>query len=136
MVRGMADMISFPRLPNVKMHHDCYEDLEKLIHDDEKPDFIAAYTLRINFLSQNIGKETLYHKSWFEVLKKVQGMRSIRFMKFRNLRILYMIEEEKAYLLLAFEEHQGHKNTEYAKYVDSALKRLKERKGSNENRIC
>ena len=127
MFRRMAGMITFPRLPNIKMHHDCYEDLVRLIHDNEKPDFIAAYTSRINFLSQNIGKETLYHKAWFEVLKNAQGLRSIRFMKFRNLRILYIVEEEKAFLLLAFEERQGHKNTEYAKFVDSALQRLKER---------
>jgi len=38
-----------------------------------------------------------------------------------------MVEDGKAFLLLAFEERQGHKNTEYSRYIDPALKRLKER---------
>lgn len=120
-------LIPFPQYSNVVMHSECYMDLVKLIHENEKPEFIASYELRISYLSQNLGKETVYHRAWFEVLKKAKGLRSIHFVVFRNLRILYMIENEKAFLLLAFEERQGHKNTEYSKNIDLALKRLNEK---------
>lgn len=124
MLEGGKTVIPFPQLSNVMMHLDCRADLDRLIQPDEIPDFIAAFNLRIDFLSKNIGKETVYHRSWFEVLKKAHGLRSVRFMKFRNLRILYMLEDKKAYLLLAFEERQGHRKTEYSNYIDPALKRL------------
>ena len=120
-------MIPFPQHSNVVMHSECRMELVKLIHESEIPDFLAAYEQRINFLSQNLGKEALFHRSWFEVLKNAKGLRSIHFMVFRNLRILYMVENNKAFLLLAFEERQGHKRTEYTNYIDPALKRLKDK---------
>ena len=118
--------ISIPQLSNVMMHSQCYAEINQLVQGDEIPGFIAAYKQRIDFLSRNIGRETI-HRSWFEVLKKAHGLRSIRFMKFRILRILYMLESNKAFLLLAFEERQGHKNTEYTNYIDFAWKRLYEK---------
>ena len=124
---GGKGMILFPQHSNVVMHSECRAELVELIHENEIPDFIAAYEQRISFLSQNLGKETFYHRAWFEVLKKAHGLRSIRFVVFRNLRILYIVENGKAFLLLAFEERQGHKNTEYSQYFDPALMRLKER---------
>lgn len=126
MIEGGKIVIPFPQHPNVMMHMDCRTELSRLIQPGEIPDFIAAYRQRLDFLSQHMGEETV-HRSWFEVLKKAHGLRSVRFMKFRNLRILYMLEDEKAYLLLAFEERQGHRNTEYSNYIDPALKRLCEK---------
>ncbi len=124
---GGNSIIPFPQHSNVLMHFDCRADLAALIHNNEIPGFIAAYNLRIDFLSQNLGKETVYHPSWFEVLKKAQGLRSVHLVKFRNLRILYAVENDIAYLLLAFEERQGHRNTEYTGYIAPALKRLSEK---------
>ena len=118
--------LPFPQYSNVLMHSECRTELIKLIHESEIPGFIAAYEKRIDYLSQHLGKETL-HRRWFEVLKTAKGLRSIRYMSFRNLRILYMVEGDKAYLLLAFEERQGHGNTEYSKYVDPALKRFQDK---------
>ena len=120
-------MLLIPQYSNVAMHRECQAELGNLIHENELPDFIAAYELRIDFLSRNLGKEAMYHPKWFEVLKKAHGLRSRHFMKFRNLRILYMIEDDKAFLLLAFEERRGHRKTGYANYIDPALKRFEER---------
>ena len=119
-------MIQFPSRSNVEIHFECRAELERLIQNNEIPEFIADYKARIDFLSQNIGHETM-HRKWFEALKKAHGLRSIRFMKFRNLRILYALEDNKAFLLLAFEEKKGHGNTEYCNYIDPAMKRLKEK---------
>ncbi|MBQ9251610.1 MAG: hypothetical protein IJ188_03120 [Clostridia bacterium] len=121
---GGRRTIPFPQHSNVVMHSECRAELISLIHEGEIPEFIAAYEQRIGFLSRNLGKETIYHPKWFEVLKKAQGLRSVHFVTFRNLRILYVVENSKAFLLLAFEERQGHKNTEYSKFIDPALKRL------------
>ena len=60
-------MIPFPQRSNVLIHPECRAELDGLIHKSEMPDFIAAYEQRINFLSQNLGKETVYHRTWFEV---------------------------------------------------------------------
>ena len=119
-------IIDFPKYSNVLMHSKCREEIIQLIQWEEVPDFVAAYQQRLDFLIQHMGQETI-HRQWFEVLKKTQGLRSIRFLKFRNLRILYVLEKSKAYLLLAFEEQKGHKKTEYSSYIDPALKRMSER---------
>ena len=127
MIEEERSLISFPRQSNILMHDDCRTELIKLIQENERPDFIASYKTRIDFLSKNIGNETVLHRKWFEVLKKAKGLRSIRFMKFRNLRILYTVEQDKAFLLLAFEEAQGHENTEYKHFIGPALKRYSEK---------
>jgi len=119
-------VIFFPQFSNVKLHSECEAEIIQLIHKNEVPAFIASYNQRVKFLSEHLGQEII-HKSWFEILKKTQGLRSIRFMKFRNLRILYALENEKAFLLVAFEERQGHRNTEYAPYIDIAQKRLNQK---------
>lgn len=126
MYEGGIDVIQLPKHSNVLMHLDCYAELIELIHQDEYPSFIADYKERIEFLIGHFGTEQ-QHRKWFEVLKKAKGLRSIHFMKFRNLRILYMLENKRAYLLLAFEEKQGHRVTEYSNYIDPALKRMSEK---------
>lgn len=127
MIEEERSLISFPRQSNILMHDDCRTELNKLIQANERPDFIASYKLRIDYLSQNLGNETVFNRKWFEVLKKAKGLRSIRFMKFRNLRILYTVEQNKAFLLLAFEEAQGHRNTEYKHFIAPALQRYSEK---------
>lgn len=60
------------------------------------------------FLSQNLGREIM-HLEWFEPLKN-SSYRSMRFAHVKllnNLRIIYCIAHEKAYLLVAFKEHNS-----------------------------
>lgn len=122
-----GNIIFLPKHVNVVIHEECRNDIERLLSPEDIPAFIASYAARIEFLSLNIGRETFLHRSWFEVLKCSGGFRSIRFVSIRNLRILYAIEKDIAYLLLTFEEKSGHRNTEYAKYIDVAKKRLSEK---------
>ena len=122
-------VIVFPQYSNVEMHSECRAEIIQLIQKDEIPSFLASYEQRVKFLSEHLGQE-IKHKSWFEILKKTQGLRSIRFMKFRNLRILYALESKRAFLLVAFEERQGHRNTEYGPYIDIAQKRLHQKGAS------
>ena len=123
MQEGKRDIIAFPKYSNVWMHSKCRDEIIRLIRPEEVPEFIAAYESRVDYLSKNMGQE-ISHRTWFEVLKKSQGLRAIRFLKCHNLRILYVIENGKAYLLLAFEERKGHRNTEYSSYIEPALNRL------------
>ncbi len=123
---GNTKIIVFPQYSNVVIHATCQEELKQLIRTtDEMAAFIASYRQRVGYLSQHLGEET-FHTKWFEILSKADGLRSIRFMTFKNLRILYMLESNKAFLLLAFEERQGHRRTEYANYISPALKRFEE----------
>lgn len=43
-----------------------------------------------------------------------------------NIRILFAYRNNKVYLLCAFYERQGHKNTEYDAHIPVAQKRLAE----------
>ena len=124
---GKEMILQLPHFPRVKIHMRCEEEINGLIQESETDLFIADYEVKIKFLSEHMGQETV-HK-WFEQLKKAQGLRSIHMVKFHNMRILYMLEKGVAYLLLAFEEKQGHGNTEYRKFIPAALERLNE-KGS------
>lgn len=121
------NLISLPQRSNVLLHQECYADLIKLVQENDIPAFIAAYNDRIRFLSQNLGMETVLHRAWFEVLQKEKGLRSIRFVSINNIRILYLLENGKAFLLLAFKEKSGHKNTEYKKFIDPALRRFNDK---------
>ena len=61
---------------------------------------------QLNYLSQNLGQETK-HQEWFEHLKNEAPYKSMRFAHVKllsNLRIIYGIANEKAYLFVAFTE--------------------------------
>ncbi|MBO4484431.1 MAG: hypothetical protein J5738_03490 [Lachnospiraceae bacterium] len=116
----------FPKYVNVHIHKECKQELELLVQKENIPAFIKAYQDRIAYLSQNIGKET-FHRQWFEILKGTKGLRAIRFLRIQNIRILYIVDGNNAYLLLAFEERQGHRKDEYANYFSPAYSRYQDK---------
>ena len=116
----------FPQYANVCIHRECKKELELLVQKENIAAFIGAYQDRISFLSQNIGRET-FHRQWFEILKGTKGLRAIRFLSIQNIRILYHVDGKNAYLLVAFEERQGHKKGEYARYIHPAYLRCEEK---------
>lgn len=63
---------------------------------------------RLNYLSQNMGKET-FHNEWFEHLEgsTYNSMRFVHVKLLNNLRIIYGIANSKAYLLVAFTEQNS-----------------------------
>lgn len=107
------------------MHNACVDDLMAILSKSDIPAFQAAYEDRINYLSHNLGKEQS-HRKWFEILRGTDGLRSMRFVSIHNIRILYIIINDKAFLLLAFEERQGHRKSEYSNYIKAAFERLGE----------
>lgn len=117
-------LLTLPGYSRVLVHPDCLKDLQQLLDPGQIPAFLPHYQKRVKFLSDNLGSETQV-RAWFEVLKNSSGKRSIRFLKlFGNLRIIYMIVNQTAVLLVPFQEHIGHASTEYAAYLPLAEKRL------------
>lgn len=62
-----------------------------------------------------------------EHLSGYSGLNSMRFLfDGANIRILFAFLDRKIYLLCAFYERKGKKNTEYSSYIPIALQRLNE----------
>lgn len=80
---------------------------------------------------QSMGEKAIGKKG--DPIEHLSGQRDLSSMRFplnaTNLRILFSYQEGKVYLLCAFYERKGHRNTEYGAYIPVALKRLNELKG-------
>lgn len=92
---------------NVLMHLSAQEELRDIISKNPraKAQLKSKLNSRLLFLSKNLGRET-QHREWFEHLKDAE-YKSMRFANVKlldNLRILYGIANDKAYLLVAFTE--------------------------------
>ena len=115
--------------------HPKYEiDLVALIERSGfKGKFCGMYMQRLRFLEE-YGKACVKRKSWFELLKHVDGeIYSIRFKSQKNIRILFCFIEylkvEYAVLLYPFEEkekNKGKSKDSYDHAVTIALSRRKE----------
>lgn len=92
------------------MHLSAQNELRDIIKQNTKAkaQLKAKLNSRLLFLSQNLGRET-QHREWFEHLESVP-YKSMRFANVKllgNLRILYGIADEKAFLLVAFTEQNA-----------------------------
>ncbi len=110
---------------NVLAHPMVEEELKAFY--EQRPDWVgclcAAYRQRLLFLSEHIGQETK-HRQWFEMLKDAKPYRSMRFNHVKlvdNLRIIYCVKDDKAYLLVAFKEK---KKSDYDAAIELAKKRI------------
>ena len=95
---------------NILMHKDAQEELQDIIKQNPaaKGQLKTKLNQRLSYLSQNLGQETK-HTEWFEHLEDA-SYKSMRFANVKlvnNLRILYGIANEKAYLLVAFTERNS-----------------------------
>ena len=120
---------SFPpgmkNYPNILAHELVEKELKELI--DENPEALAQlesnYEKRLDFLSRNLGRETAH--TWFEFLEgsSYKSMRFVKVKLLKNLRILYGIADNKAYLLVAFTEKR--RKSDYAHALKIAENRAK-----------
>lgn len=113
----------------VLMHIKCEDELKVLIEESgKKVKFAAQFNQRLSFLVQN-GANAVKHTSWFEVLKNEQGISAIRFISIDNIRILYVLQHEKAYLLHSFKETSKPNSKDakgYRHACEIAKKRIEE----------
>lgn len=116
----------------IKEHPKYEGDLIALIERSGfKGKFCGMYMQRLRFL-EKYGRECVLRKSWFELLKHVDGdIYSIRFRSQKNIRILFgfieYLKVEYAVLLYPFEEKGKKKSKDsYDHAVTIALSRLKE----------
>ena len=95
---------------NVLIHGLAVRELTDIVQQNPaaRVQLKAKLNARLSFLSQNLGREIM-HLEWFEPLKN-SSYRSMSFAHVKllnNLRIIYCIAHEKAYLLVAFKEHNS-----------------------------
>lgn len=80
---------------------------------------------------QSMGEKAIGKKG--DPMEHLSGQSNLSSMRFplnaTNLRILFSYQAGKVYLLCAFYERKGHRNTEYGAYIPVALKRLDELRG-------
>ena len=122
--------IDFPRgidrFPNIRIHKDADEELRtiyKRVSAGGQAKLAGALNQRFRYLSDNLGREQ-FHSEWFEILSDVDPtMRSLRLMMaapIGNLRLLYVIMESQAVILVSFIEH---KKKDYRPSIALAIKR-------------
>lgn len=112
--------------PRIRIHQKCQQELKDLIDKSgKKGRFKARYKNRLDYLHKN-GREAIQHPSWFEDLKHEKELYSLHLDDIDNVRILYMISEEKIYLLCAFKEKKKANagRNSYAGNIPLALSRI------------
>ena len=117
----------------LKAHNNLEEDLKDILERSGFiEDFSGKYMQRLTYLEK--AKEDCYkRRDWFEKLKVVKNLYSIKFNKSqKNIRILFSFVEFRgrkyAILLHAFEEKDNKNMSKYSydKATPVALKRLEE----------
>lgn len=95
---------------NILMHSSAQEELQYIVrrNPQSRAQLKSKLNGRLTYLSQNLGRET-QHSEWFEHLEGVpyKSMRFAHVKLLGNLRIIYGIANEKAYLLVAFTEQNA-----------------------------
>lgn len=91
--------------PCILMHYECENELRSILEKSgKKPRFKAAFKARLDFLVQHWAIAPTLHHQWFEVLLGKQGISSMKFINIDNIRILYILKGNTAFLLYAFKE--------------------------------
>ena len=111
---------------NIVIHQKAEEELASLVNAFDKPvriQFRAAYDKRLEFLSQHLNFETEYTE-WFEFIQPPLKSMRFRSLKLNNIRILYCIVNDKAFLLTAFKEKRT--KSDYRRAIETAQARLKD----------
>jgi hypothetical protein len=96
-----------------------------------KNKFVRLYRNRLKFLEER-GIDCVQKSDWFEILKKTNGLYSMKFKSTKNLRIIFTFtgkfNENISILLCTFEEKDSKNNSSgsYSKAIETANKRLNE----------
>lgn len=108
---------------NILIHHQAQTELMDLVKQNPQTKTLlrTQFGRRLDYLSQNLGRET-QHDEWFEQLKGVpyKSMRFAHVKLLSNLRIIYGIADNKAYLLVAFAERNS---SDYTRALKAAERR-------------
>lgn len=118
-------------LSSVSCTDECkIEIAEKFLSVSDKKAFLNLLNARIALLEQL--REQAINTSNFEKLKGCTDLYSMKLKgKTLNFRILYALNAHNEILLLAFDEKQGKRKTEYSNYTTTAKNRLKEWRNEN-----
>ena len=118
-------------MENILIYNKCEEELKIILENSGiKDKFLSQFRQRLKFLEQ-YGRQCILKNDWFEKLKNVTDLYSMRFKLNKNIRILFTIKDNKISILLCTFEEKGNKvkgkNT-YKDNIKTALSRLRELK--------
>ena len=111
----------------IYIHPEFENELKNILeHSGYKEKFIRMYRQRLKFL-EDYQNECYQKSDWFEILKRTDGLYSMKFKGLKNIRIIFKFvgynNQNIALLLCAFEE--SSKNS-YKEAIHIAQKRLEE----------
>ena len=122
-------LIDFPERYNdawCLMHVDCESELRDIAqHSGNVAKLRANFRTRMNYLRENWENAVLHHE-WFEKLSHDKDLYSLHIASVNNLRILYVLRGDQAWLLCCFAEKSSGKRDSYERYIPVARKRLSE----------
>ncbi|MCP2239498.1 hypothetical protein [Thermoanaerobacterium thermosaccharolyticum] len=111
-------------------HPEFEEELKNILeYSGYKEKFIRMYRQRLKFL-QEYQNQCYKKKDWFEILKKTDGLYSMKFKGSKNLRIIFKFvgynKQNIALLLCTFEEKNSKNNSKnsYKEAINIAEKRF------------
>lgn len=116
-------------MKNILIHTECQDELKGCTEESGLKDkFTSQFRQRIKFLEE-YGVKCVNKSDWFEKLKGVKFIYSMKFKSTKNIRILFTIKENKVSILLCCFEERGDKTkgkNSYKNNIEIALRRFKE----------
>lgn len=108
------------------IHPDCESELRDIAErSGNKRKLRSNFKMRMNFLREHWEKAVVHHE-WFEKLSYEKELYSLHIASVNNLRILYVLHGDQAWLLCAFAEKKDSKQARYERYIPIAKGRLNE----------
>lgn len=108
------------------MHIQCEDELRDIAqHSGNIRKLRANFKTRLKYLKDHWEKAVEHHE-WFEKLSHEKSLYSLHIATVNNLRILYVLHDDQAWLLCAFAEKSRTKRDSYQRYIPVAQKRLNE----------
>lgn len=122
-------LITYPEMYNESwclMHIECENELRDIVqHSGNIRKLRTHFKSRLNYLREH-WENAVQHDEWFEKLSHEKDLYSLHIASVNNLRILYVLRGNEAWLLCCFAEKSRGKRDSYKRYIPVAQKRLNE----------
>ena len=123
------NVIAFPEQYNESwclMHIQCEHELRDIVQrSGDIRKFRAHFRNRLKYLRDH-WDNAINHQEWFEKLSHEKDLYSLHIASVSNIRILYVLRGNQAWLLCSFAEKSRTKRDSYKRYIPVAQKRLEE----------
>lgn len=114
------------QLKKTSVHPECLQEILDILDGAGcKKQFLSVFTNRLDFLQEHGRNAVQIEGHKFERIDKEICSMHVDTTE-KNIRILYSITRDGSILLLAFDEKEGKRNTDYTTKTPEAARRLHE----------